>query len=429
MALELGVESRPATLDRADLVVTSPGVPLELPALVAAARRGVPVIGELELAFALAARAHHRHHRHQGQVHDHDAGRPHAAGGRPSRAGRRQHRRAAERAGGRLDRGHRARGRSEQLPARSDRHVSPVDCGAAEFLAGSPRSASERGGVRRGEGARFSPIRRRTTGPSSTPTAPRRWRWPSVSRAPPIAATASSGRRTRRSSSSAISSGSARRRGRRRSCRCASIQLAGPPHVEQRHGGDARSATRPAPPGRAMARALEGFTGLEHVMEPVATIGGVRFVNDSKATNVDAAGRSIESFDRVVVIVGGRYKGGAFEDLREPLAAHGRAWSRSAKRRPLVRRALGRRRAVASRPTRWRDAVSRGMRARATRRRRAARAGVFELRHVQRLRRPREAVQGRGVEAHERRTKNEGRRTRTVNVERRTEQRTVERRK
>lgn len=74
-----------------------------------------------------------------------------------------------------------------------------------------------------------------------------------------------------------------------------------------------------------MTGALEGFAGLEHVMEPVATIGGVRFVNDSKATNVDAAGRSIESFDRVVAIVGGRYKGGRFEDLRGPLAAHGRA--------------------------------------------------------------------------------------------------------
>jgi len=77
------------------------------------------------------------------------------------------------------------------------------------------------------------------------------------------------------------------------------------------------------------------------VMEPVATIGGVRFVNDSKATNVDAAGRSIESFDRVVVILGGRYKGGAFEDLREPLASRGRAVVAIGEARPLVRRALG----------------------------------------------------------------------------------------
>ena len=47
----------------------------------------------------------------------------------------------------------------------------------------------------------------------------------------------------------------------------------------------------------AMTRAVEGFTGLEHALEPVAEIGGVRFVNDSKATNIEAARRAIESFD------------------------------------------------------------------------------------------------------------------------------------
>jgi UDP-N-acetylmuramoylalanine--D-glutamate ligase len=92
--------------------------------------------------------------------------------------------------------------------------------------------------------------------------------------------------------------------------------------------------------GESMARALAGFTGLEHVMEPVATLGGVRFVNDSKATNIDAAGRSIESFDRVVVILGGRYKGGAFDDLRAPLAARGKAIVAIGEARPLIRGAL-----------------------------------------------------------------------------------------
>jgi UDP-N-acetylmuramoylalanine--D-glutamate ligase len=93
-----------------------------------------------------------------------------------------------------------------------------------------------------------------------------------------------------------------------------------------------------APDG--MARALAGFTGLEHVMEPVAQVRGVRFVNDSKATNVDAAARSIESFVGVVAIVGGRYKGGRFEDLRGPLAKHGRAVVAIGEARPLVRAAL-----------------------------------------------------------------------------------------
>jgi UDP-N-acetylmuramoylalanine--D-glutamate ligase len=72
----------------------------------------------------------------------------------------------------------------------------------------------------------------------------------------------------------------------------------------------------------AITRAVEGFTGLEHALEPVAEIAGVRFVNDSKATNIEAARRAIESFgEGVVVILGGRFKGGDFADLVEPLLA------------------------------------------------------------------------------------------------------------
>jgi UDP-N-acetylmuramoylalanine--D-glutamate ligase len=61
-------------------------------------------------------------------------------------------------------------------------------------------------------------------------------------------------------------------------------------------------------------------------MEPVATLGDVRFVNDSKATNVEAARRSIESFDDgVVAIVGGHFKGGDLRELGDALRMHGRA--------------------------------------------------------------------------------------------------------
>jgi len=91
----------------------------------------------------------------------------------------------------------------------------------------------------------------------------------------------------------------------------------------------------------AMVTALRGFHGLPHVMEPVAEVGGVRFVNDSKATNVEAARRSIESFDGgVVAIVGGRYKGGDFRELGEPLATRGRAVIAIGEAAPRVRKAL-----------------------------------------------------------------------------------------
>jgi len=63
-------------------------------------------------------------------------------------------------------------------------------------------------------------------------------------------------------------------------------------------------------------RALSRFTGLPHRMERVAEIGGVTFYNDSKATNVEAAVRSLEGLDSpVVLIAGGRDKGGDFTKL------------------------------------------------------------------------------------------------------------------
>jgi UDP-N-acetylmuramoylalanine--D-glutamate ligase len=100
-------------------------------------------------------------------------------------------------------------------------------------------------------------------------------------------------------------------------------------------------ATVAGVPSRAMTHALRGFHGLEHVMEPAGRIGEVSFVNDSKATNVEAARRSIESFGAgVVSIIGGRFKGGDLRELREPLAANGRAVIAIGEAAPLVREAL-----------------------------------------------------------------------------------------
>jgi UDP-N-acetylmuramoylalanine--D-glutamate ligase len=94
-------------------------------------------------------------------------------------------------------------------------------------------------------------------------------------------------------------------------------------------------------PPQAMTAALRGFHGLEHVMEPAGEIGAVRFVNDSKATNVEAARRSIESFPSgVVAIIGGRFKGGDLAQLREPLAASGKVVVAIGEAAPLVHKAL-----------------------------------------------------------------------------------------
>src|SRR5581483_1160936 len=72
-----------------------------------------------------------------------------------------------------------------------------------------------------------------------------------------------------------------------------------------------------------IASAVSKFRGAEHVLEEVATIKGVTYFNDSKATNVAAAEKSLESFDRpVLVIMGGRYKGGDFGALRSAVERH-----------------------------------------------------------------------------------------------------------
>jgi UDP-N-acetylmuramoylalanine--D-glutamate ligase len=91
----------------------------------------------------------------------------------------------------------------------------------------------------------------------------------------------------------------------------------------------------------AMVRAVESFTGLEHALEPVTTINGVRFVNDSKATNVDAARRAIESFDAgLVAILGGRFKGGDLSVLIEPLRTRAVAVVAIGEAQPLIQKAL-----------------------------------------------------------------------------------------
>ncbi len=61
---------------------------------------------------------------------------------------------------------------------------------------------------------------------------------------------------------------------------------------------------------KPMQRAIENFEGLHHRMEFVAEVGGVSYYDDSKATNVDAVVKSLESFaGNVFLIMGGRDKG------------------------------------------------------------------------------------------------------------------------
>ncbi len=70
----------------------------------------------------------------------------------------------------------------------------------------------------------------------------------------------------------------------------------------------------------AVREGLRSFAGVPHRLEPVAEIEGVRFVNDSKATNVASATVGLRAFEGGVrAILGGSEKGEPYEPLRDPV--------------------------------------------------------------------------------------------------------------
>ena len=68
--------------------------------------------------------------------------------------------------------------------------------------------------------------------------------------------------------------------------------------------------------GRAAADAIASFPGLAHRQERIATVDGVTFINDSKATNAEAAVQALGCYDRIRWIVGGRAKEGGLSATR-----------------------------------------------------------------------------------------------------------------
>jgi UDP-N-acetylmuramoylalanine--D-glutamate ligase len=103
------------------------------------------------------------------------------------------------------------------------------------------------------------------------------------------------------------------------------IRLRGPHNLENAMAASAVALSNRVP-AAAVASALRGFAGVPHRLEEVGTVAGVLYVNDSKATNVASARRGIESFDAGVhAILGGSLKGSDFRGLRPAVAARCRA--------------------------------------------------------------------------------------------------------
>jgi UDP-N-acetylmuramoylalanine--D-glutamate ligase len=75
-------------------------------------------------------------------------------------------------------------------------------------------------------------------------------------------------------------------------------------------------------PAEAIRRAVENFQAVEHRLEYVATVNGVEFYNDSKATNVDATAKAVAAFDSGIhLILGGKDKGSDYTLLAQLLRA------------------------------------------------------------------------------------------------------------
>jgi UDP-N-acetylmuramoylalanine--D-glutamate ligase len=98
------------------------------------------------------------------------------------------------------------------------------------------------------------------------------------------------------------------------------LALPGPHNIENALAAAIGAAAVGATP-EAITRSLGSFAGLPHRLEPVGTVRGVRFVNDSKATNIDSLAVALDSFaEPVVLIAGGRDKGQDFRPLRSAVA-------------------------------------------------------------------------------------------------------------
>ena len=103
------------------------------------------------------------------------------------------------------------------------------------------------------------------------------------------------------------------------------LQLLGPHNVANAMAA-AAAALSMGLDADAVRAGLRDFGAIPHRLERVAERSGVLFVNDSKATNPAAAAAAIRSFDRGVhAILGGSVKGGTFEELVDPVAERCRA--------------------------------------------------------------------------------------------------------
>jgi len=101
--------------------------------------------------------------------------------------------------------------------------------------------------------------------------------------------------------------------------RCAEVPLPGAHNLENVLGAVMAARLAEVDPA-TIAKGVKSFAGVEHRLEFTAEVGGVRYYNDSKATNVDATLKALDAFaGRILVILGGKDKGSDYTALQKPL--------------------------------------------------------------------------------------------------------------
>ncbi len=114
----------------------------------------------------------------------------------------------------------------------------------------------------------------------------------------------------------------------------------------------ALAATRAGADPAALERAVAGYAALAHRVQFVREVSGVRYYDDSKATNVDAVLRALESFyEPVILIMGGRDKGGNFITLADAVEERVEKLLVTGEAAPIIREALAHRVDVEEAPT------------------------------------------------------------------------------
>jgi len=106
-------------------------------------------------------------------------------------------------------------------------------------------------------------------------------------------------------------------------CRVGEVQIPGPHNLENALAAVmmACAAEIPAP---VIRHALRSFKGVEHRIEPVRDLDGVRWYNDSKGTNVDSTIKAVETMTvPTVLILGGSDKGVSFDELADVIVKSG----------------------------------------------------------------------------------------------------------